>query len=266
MNVILWFLDLFYIFLSDVYDIWFYTFTGENLAWEKARYSLLQTYAFYKDRVAWLIQYLIFAISAWFADEYSTYIIAFSIIFITIPTYVFITLPLFLLTSIKDALMYLLNAIIDQALSDWFYLNFFLDVTVFRFFRDYFSVCPYYYQAIFYSLVIYTLRLILYSNVANEKNIYVNSSLQWVYLTIKYAINRIGKYSYIYEYISSAVMGIYLHLKYSLFWMQRIYARVFISEVKAENKQHLWRPVFKRISYFGYFSSLRTKWFKNRKR
>lgn len=262
MDLILLCIDYFYIFMCDIYDIWFYIFPSEGSKWEKSRYSLLNAYIYYKDTVTWLIQYLSWVISAWFAEEYLTYVTAMKIIFLILPKYLFVTLPLFLLTVIKAVLLYFWSAVVIQARSDWFYLHYFLETSV----LPLFNFCPFYYQAILYSLVIYVIRLIRYSNVANEKNIYVNSSLQWIYLVSKYAITRIQKYSYIYDFISSSVISLYLNLKYSKFWMQRIYLRVLTSDVKAENKQHLWRPLFKRISYFGYFSSLRSKWSKNRKR
>ena len=125
-----------------------------------------------------------------------------------------------------------------------------------------FNNCPLYYQIIYgYAPITYLLIRRKYRK-NNYKNYFDKSSLNWLFLNFKLLIFRANKLIILINFIKIFFLKFYYYFKYKL-ETGNFYKWFFLlNSLKNFFKRIVWKPTFKKYSYFGLFSLIRTKWFK----
>lgn len=132
-------------------------------------------------------------------------------------------------------------------------------ITILMILKPFFNATSFYYQAMLVCLVVYLFR------VFKDKNLYKDSSITWLFLVWKKFITNHIDYITFFSYWLNKVTLFLNYISFNIFH----YCRYFLSFVwdffKKYNPFFLWRPIFKKTSYFGIFSNMRSKWFKKKK-
>jgi hypothetical protein len=122
-----------------------------------------------------------------------------------------------------------------------------------------FNTIPFYYQAMLVCLFIFIFRFF------KDKNLYKNSSLKWLFIVFKNFISKCTNYKIFFSYFFNKINFFITFISFKVFHHCRYFLSVVVDLLKKHNPFVLWRPVFKKTSYFGIFSGMRSKWFKNKK-
>jgi hypothetical protein len=123
--------------------------------------------------------------------------------------------------------------------------------------------CPFFYQLIyFYVPLVYFIRR-RRAKKNNFEGFFDDSVFNWLYLQILSILKMIPKPLVLFEYIKTKVITFFAYIKVICKYAIKPLFKEFISWLKARNFL-TWRPVFKKYSYFGIFSYIRSKWFKNK--
>ena len=139
-----------------------------------------------------------------------------------------------------------------ESLDDFF--SSFMDVWGFIYSKFiYVKKCPYFWQFTYG----YFLLLFLYvrHNHTDKDTFWSNSSFNEIVILIK-----------------SLNFFFFLNLVFHFFKSIKVFAlseflktvKVYAHFVRSNSQNNLWAPIFKKISYFGIFSFLRSKWFKKK--
>ena len=122
--------------------------------------------------------------------------------------------------------------------------------------------CPFYYQMVYgYAPVTYLLIRRKF-----RKNNYVNyfdkSNFNWLFFNVKLILFRATKLIIVYNYFEvffKKLYYYYAHRYYSNYKYKIKFVKVLFTPMLGRN---VWKPIFKKYSYFGVFAFLRSKWFK----
>ena len=156
-----------------------------------------------------------------------------------------------------------------------FYSTYFLDLDSFfsihlteayTFFQYYFSAvfnnCPLFYQVIYgYAPLTYLyIRRKFRKN--NYKNYFDKSIFNWFFFNIKLLFFRLTKLIILFNFIEIFFKKIFYLLRHK-YSSEYHYNFIFLTNFfKKITTRFVWRPTFKKYSYFGIFSLIRSKWFK----
>lgn len=114
--------------------------------------------------------------------------------------------------------------------------------------------CPLFYQLMYFYLPI-TIYFRLKKNSKNSEkaSIFYNSTYNYIFFVSKYVV------IYVYQNIKK-----FLHMYVFFLKKFSVYTIMLVTFFK-KCTNFFWRPLFKKISYFGLYSSVRSKWYKNKK-
>lgn len=126
-----------------------------------------------------------------------------------------------------------------------------------------FNYCPAHYQMVYFYFPI--LYLILRSRRKNELyNESHNSTLNYIFLTMSNFFKKLLNSNFIIYIFTNFFKKFYFFIK--ILFDKTIGFKIthYRSVFKKNHTWLSWKPVFKKFSYFGIFSFIRSKWYKNK--
>ena len=130
-------------------------------------------------------------------------------------------------------------------------------------FKLIFMNCPLFYQIIYgYGLVFIIYRT---RKARKNDNFFDNDSVTWFVSIILSIVSNLKNPLLILDsLIRIKTQAVYLYKNY-LYRLKNIEIKEAFKAIKKINKSNFWKPVFKKFSYLGIFSFLRSKWYKKKK-
>jgi len=120
-----------------------------------------------------------------------------------------------------------------------------------------FHYCPLHYQLVYFWFPLLYILVRRRRMRRDAITYFDNSIINWIFLQLK---KQISVYS-VYEFLKLSIIKItvfFTSIKIAELSLVLTYIFAKITQLIPLK----WRPIFKKISYFGLFSSIRTKWFK----